>query len=93
MPGFREDVERFLALSECLLVLSEECLSLAAMEAMSARRSVVTGANGGATELLNKANCGAFYLLTSSTESIARIVIETVENKSEEAIEREIASA
>lgn len=76
-----------MALNDCLLVLSEEDLSLAAMEAMSARCNVVTSAIGGAMELLNKANCGAFYSPASSPKSIAQVVIETVEYKKEEAIE------
>lgn len=42
-------------------VPSEEGLSLVAMEAMSAKRQVVTMNSSGAYELLNHAGCGTFY--------------------------------
>ena len=41
IPGFRKDIPDILAVSDCVLVPSAEGLSLAALEAMSARCRVV----------------------------------------------------
>lgn len=59
--GFRSDIGNILAATDCVLVPSEEGLSLVAMEAMSAKRHVVTMNSSGAYELLNHAGCGTFY--------------------------------
>ena len=59
--GFRTDVGDILAATDCVLIPSEEGLSLVAMEAMAAKRRVVTMEDGGAFELLNGIKCGTFY--------------------------------
>jgi|GEM_PF-409043 len=59
--GFRSDIGDILAATDCVFVPSEEGLSLVAMEAMSAKRQVVTMNSSGAYELLNHAGCGTFY--------------------------------
>lgn len=88
MPGFRNDVEHFLSLSDCLVIPSEEGLPLAGMEAMSARCSVIANAYGGAMELLEKAECGGTYPSTASIQDIASIVIDAIDHKDQKALER-----
>ncbi len=78
MPGFRDDIPDFLDLSDCVLIPSEEGLSLAAMEAMCARRRVVTSSGGGVCELLSSAGCGTFYETGASDEAIANAVLKAM---------------
>lgn len=59
--GFRSDIADILAATDCVLVPSAEGLSLVAMEAMCAKRRVVTIKTGGAYELLSGIGCGTFY--------------------------------
>lgn len=59
--GFRTDIGDILAATDCVLIPSEEGLSLVAMEAMVAKCRVVTIASGGAFELLSGIGCGKFY--------------------------------
>ncbi|MBS5427531.1 glycosyltransferase family 4 protein [Phascolarctobacterium succinatutens] len=59
--GFRTDIGDILAATDCVLIPSEEGLSLVAMEAMAAKCGVVTISSGGAFELLSGIGCGKFY--------------------------------
>lgn len=77
--GFRSDIGDILAATNCVFVPSEEGLSLVAMEAMSAKRQVVTMNSSGAYELLNHAGCGTFYKEDDETNVINAVkkVLET----------------
>lgn len=77
--GFRSDIGDILAATDCVFVPSEEGLSLVAMEAMSAKRQVVTMNSSGAYELLNHAGCGTFYKKDdeSSVTNAVKKVLET----------------
>lgn len=84
--GFRSDIGDILAATDCVLVPSEEGLSLVAMEAMSAKRQVVTMNSSGAYELLNHAGCGTFYKENdeSSVTNAVKKVLETPDVKETE---------
>ena len=77
--GFRSDIGDILAATDCVFVPSEEGLSLVAMEAMSAKRQIVTMNSSGAYELLNHAGCGTFYKKDdeSSVINAVKKVLET----------------
>lgn len=80
MPGFRKDLPDILAVSDCLLIPSQEGLSLAAMEAMSAKCRIVSLDSYGAYELLKNAECGTFYpskgLPVDAAEAVCRALCE-----------------
>lgn len=59
--GYRRNISDYLAVADCVVVPSVEGLSLAALEAMSARCRVVAQDCGGAAELLKNAGCGTLY--------------------------------
>lgn len=88
MIGFRKDVPDFLAIAECVLVPSSEGLPLVAMEAMSAKKCVVTADSSGAFELLQKAGCGVFYNTDADTEQIADAIEEALSGKDSESLRR-----
>ena len=85
--GFRSDIGNILAATDCVLVPSEEGLSLVAMEAMSAKRHVVTMNSSGAYELLNHAGCGTFYK-EDDESSVANAVKKVLETPNAEETER-----
>ena len=88
MMGFRKDIPDFLAIADCILVPSSEGLSLVAMEAMSAKKYVVTADSSGAFELLRKAGCGVFYNTDADTEQIADAIEEALSSKDSESLRR-----
>lgn len=71
--GFRTDIKDILAASDCVLIPSEEGLSLVAMEAMAARRQIVTTDFGGAYELLNCSGGGTFYRENDELSAIGAV--------------------
>ena len=85
--GFRSDIGNILAATDCVLVPSEEGLSLVAMEAMSAKRHVVTMNSSGAYELLNHAGCGTFYE-GNNESSVIEAVKRVLEIPNAEELER-----
>lgn len=85
--GFRSDIGDILAATDCVFVPSEEGLSLVAMEAMSAKRQVVTMNSSGAYELLNHAGCGTFYK-EDDESSVANAVKKVLETPNAEETER-----
>lgn len=85
--GFRSDIGNILAATDCVLVPSEEGLSLVAMEAMSAKRQVVTMNSSGAYELLNHAGCGTFYE-GNNESSVIEAVKRVLEIPNAEELER-----
>lgn len=85
--GFRSDIGNILAATDCVLVPSEEGLSLVAMEAMSAKRHVVTRNSSGAYELLNHAGCGTFYE-GNNESSVIEAVKRVLEIPNAEELER-----
>lgn len=85
--GFRSDIGDILAATDCVFVPSEEGLSLVAMEAMSAKRQVVTMNSSGAYELLNHAGCGTFYKEDDEL-SVTNAVKKVLETPNAEATER-----
>ena len=85
--GFRSDIGSILAATDCVLVPSEEGLSLVAMEAMSAKRHVVTMNSSGAYELLNHAGCGTFYE-GNNESSVIEAVKRVLEIPNAEELER-----
>lgn len=85
--GFRADIGNILAATDCVLVPSEEGLSLVAMEAMSAKRHVVTMNSSGAYELLNHAGCGTFYE-GNNESSVIEAVKRVLEIPNAEELER-----
>ncbi len=88
MAGFRNDIEHFLALSDFLLVPSEEGLGLAALEAMSAHCRVVSVDKGGAKELLEKAECGIRYSPEATPDDIAAYIIKAIDENDTQATDR-----
>lgn len=75
--GFRTDIGDILAATDCVLIPSEEGLSLVAMEAMAAKCRVVAIASGGAFELLNGIGCGTFYgkeNVTDATDAVRNVL-------------------
>ena len=85
--GFRSDIGNILAATDCVLVPSEEGLSLVAMEAMWAKRHVVTLNSSGAYELLNHAGCGTFYE-GNNESSVIEAVKRVLEIPNAEELER-----
>ena len=85
--GFRSDIGNILAATDCVLVPSEEGLSLVAMEAMSAKRHIVTMNSSGAYELLNHAGCGTFYE-GNNESSVIEAVKRVLEIPNAEELER-----
>lgn len=85
--GFRSDIGNILAATDCVLVPSEEGLPLVAMEAMSAKRHVVTMNSSGAYELLNHAGCGTFYE-GNNESSVIEAVKRVLEIPNAEELER-----
>ena len=59
--GYRRNISDYLVVADCVVVPSMEGLSLAALEAMSARYRVVAQDCGGAAKLLKSAGCGTLY--------------------------------
>lgn len=73
--GHRENVKDYLAATDAVLVPSPvEGLSLAAMEAMCAKRAVITPDQGGAAELLRISDSGYHYPTSATPEEIAQII-------------------
>lgn len=83
VAGFRNNISDYLALTDCVLIPSEEGLSLAAMEAMSAKCHVIAQSQGGAHELLMAAGCGTFYQSSSDVSVIARAVRRSLSENEE----------
>ena len=75
-PGFRKDTADILAATDCVLVPSYEGLSLVILEAMSARKWVVTMDRGGSFELLNAAGCGVVYPADGTEADIADAILK-----------------
>lgn len=59
--GYPRNISDYLVVADCVVVPSMEGLSLAALEAMSARCRVVAQDCGGAAKLLKSAGCGTLY--------------------------------
>lgn len=77
MAGFRKNVQDFLAVADLVFVPSDvEGLSLAAQEAMCARRDIIATEVGGVGELLRVADCGNLYAGDAAAGQIADIIME-----------------
>lgn len=87
MPGFRKDIADILAVTDCLMVPSDEGLSLVAMEAMSARKHIVGIDTGGIRELFDAARCGTSYPAGSTPAQIADTILKA-ENERAQALEQ-----
>lgn len=85
MPGFRSDIPDLLAVSDCILIPSSEGLSLAALEAMSAKTRVVSVDRGGSFELLNMAGCGTFFDV--SADNAAEAVVAAMREQNNDMLE------
>lgn len=88
MMGFRKDVPDILAAVDCLFIPSVEGLSLAALEAMSARCKIVSVKSSGAYELLSLARCGTFYEEGVSAIIAAEAVCKALEEQDKSKLER-----
>lgn len=89
MPGQRSNIPDYLAAASVVLVPSPaEGLPLAALEAMSARRTVVAVEDGGASELLQEAGCGMLYPADATPEEIARTICLAWQSGQQEGVER-----
>lgn len=75
MAGFRKNVPDFLSVADLVFVPSDvEGLSLAAQEAMCARRDIVATEVGGVGELLRVADCGSLYSADANADRIADLI-------------------
>ena len=77
MPGFRKDIADILVVTDCLMVPSDEGLSLVAMEAMSARKHIVGIDTGGIRELFDVARCVTTYPAGSAPAQIADTILKS----------------
>lgn len=88
LAGHRENVGDYLAASDAVLVPSPvEGLSLAAQEAMSAKRTVFAPDTGGAAELLRLSGSGCLYSHLATPAQIAGVIAQMLEHPDEEKIE------
>ncbi len=76
--GKREDVEDILQILSAVLVLSNEGLSLVALEAMSAGVPVFTVSDGGAAELVNASGGGAVYEAHTDIHEMAQKLLGVI---------------
>lgn len=87
--GHRQNVGDFLAAADLVFVPSDvEGLSLAAQEAMAAKRYIIATDAGGVAELLSVADCGTLFSHTATPEQIADIIAGCLATHCEEQIER-----
>lgn len=77
VPGFRKDIADILVVTDCLMVPSDEGLSLVAMEAMSARKHIVGIDTGGIRELFDVARCVTTYPAGSAPAQIADTILKS----------------
>lgn len=77
VPGFRKDIADILVVTDCLMVPSDERLSLVAMEAMSARKHIVGIDTGGIRELFDAARCVTTYPAGSAPAQIADTILKS----------------
>lgn len=78
MTGMRNDIEDILAISDCVLIPSQEGLSLVALEAIAASCKVVTSRQYGAYELLQNAECGTFYETDATSVDVAESILNAI---------------
>lgn len=88
MAGFRKNIPDYLSITDAVFVPSEEGLPLAAMEAMSAKCSVISSDMGGAHELLSAAKAGIQYQHEASEEQIADVILSLLNEPQEEQAKR-----
>ncbi len=77
IAGFRNDINNILAATDIVMIVSSEGLSLVALEAMAAKRKIISIASDGAYELLSQANCGSCYPADATPKEIAEFILCT----------------
>lgn len=83
MLGMRKDIPDFLAVLDCVLIPSQEGLSLVALEAMAAGCRVVASKQYGAFELLQRAGCGTFYDADGTANDAAEAIVKAINEQDE----------
>ena len=77
MMGNKKNINDYLSITDCVLIPSQEGLSLVALEAMCAKKRIVAINKYGTKEILNLALCGELYEENASADNVAEKILNS----------------
>lgn len=76
--GLKDSISDYLTVLDCVLIPSQEDLSIVALEVMTAGGRVVSPKQTGAFELLIQSGCGIFYEDNNNLMNTAETIVKAI---------------